>query len=237
MGAGRARTRRALVRGFLEKISSDAFDDFQDEIADVIQNRHGVYALYRDDDLYYVGLASNLRARIKTHLRDKHADRWNRFSLYLVSNVGHVKEIESLLLRIAYPRGNTQLGKLPSAENLKPLLRQRSEAVLRKRLDDVIGLPPRRRGGKRRPHATSRRRTRRKTKDVKELVGRRKIYGFHNGWTYSATVRRSGEIALDGYLYPSLTSAARSIKKAGRINGRSFWHLREQGEYVRLRDL
>jgi type I restriction-modification system DNA methylase subunit len=36
--------------------------------------RHGVYALYRGNRLYYVGLASNLRSRLNTHLRDRHAN-------------------------------------------------------------------------------------------------------------------------------------------------------------------
>ncbi len=80
-------------------------------------------------------------------------------------------------------------------------------------------------------------RTRRASSKVSELVGRRKIYGFHNGRTYSARVRGTGEIAFRGHLYPSLTAAARAIKKTGRINGPGFWHLREQGEYVRIRNL
>ena len=50
------RLSRELVLGYLERISSRAFSDFPDELTDLAGNQHGVYALYKGDRLYYVGL-------------------------------------------------------------------------------------------------------------------------------------------------------------------------------------
>jgi hypothetical protein len=71
--ARRKRTR--LVRGDLEGISSRVFDFYHDEITELIGKSHGVYALYKKGRLYYVGLARNLRRRVKHHLKDKHAKK------------------------------------------------------------------------------------------------------------------------------------------------------------------
>jgi hypothetical protein len=38
--------------------------------------------------------------RLKGHLRDCHKGLWDRFSVYLTSDAEHIKELESLLLRI-----------------------------------------------------------------------------------------------------------------------------------------
>src|SRR2546427_5664190 len=108
-----------LVSQYLEHISGTALDQYQKIIRGLVQKRSGVYALYRRDRLYYVGLASNLRNRLNHHLRDKHRNKWDRFSVYLTIGDSHLKELESLVLRIAHPKGNNQGGKFSSAENLR----------------------------------------------------------------------------------------------------------------------
>jgi hypothetical protein len=62
-----------LVYQHLENISGDVLEDYQDIIREYVSRRQGVYALYRDDVLYYVGLASDLSSHLKAHLGDKHA--------------------------------------------------------------------------------------------------------------------------------------------------------------------
>lgn len=52
---------KSLVGGYLERISVKAFEKYQREITDLVRARHGVYALYKNDRLYYVGLAVDLR--------------------------------------------------------------------------------------------------------------------------------------------------------------------------------
>jgi excinuclease UvrABC nuclease subunit len=68
--------RNPLVSQYLEHISGTALEEYQRIIRDYVRNRSGVYALYRRDRLYYVGLASNLRSRLAHHLRDKHRGKW-----------------------------------------------------------------------------------------------------------------------------------------------------------------
>jgi hypothetical protein len=91
---------KPLVSQLLENIAGAALDRYQRLIREYVRKRHGVYALYRRDKLYYVGLASNLRNRLKQHLKDKHRGKWDRFSVYLTIGDSHLKELESLVLRI-----------------------------------------------------------------------------------------------------------------------------------------
>ena len=58
-----------LVSQYLERVSYKALERFQDVLKDFTRRRNGVYALYRGDRLYYVGLARDLRIRINQHLR------------------------------------------------------------------------------------------------------------------------------------------------------------------------
>ena len=67
--------RTPLVSQFLENLSSDVFELYQDLIKQYARGRHGIYALYRGDRLYYVGLAKNMPSRLRTHLRDRQRSR------------------------------------------------------------------------------------------------------------------------------------------------------------------
>ena len=95
-----------LVSQHLENISLEALSKYQDVIRSYVRGRQGIYALYRKNELYYVGLASNLRSRLKHHLRDRHKKLWDRFSVYLTIGDSHLKELESLILRTVKPSGN-----------------------------------------------------------------------------------------------------------------------------------
>ena len=61
---------KPIVIGHLEKVSSGIFDKYQKQITDMIKGRHGVYALYKGSNLYYIGLASNLKSRSYNSLPD-----------------------------------------------------------------------------------------------------------------------------------------------------------------------
>jgi hypothetical protein len=95
-----------LTKSKLEMVSKEAFRQHYDLIAKLVGNSPGIYALYDDDELYYVGKSIELRKRVKQHLRDRHLASWSHFSLYLADNEEHINEIESLVIRIAYPKGN-----------------------------------------------------------------------------------------------------------------------------------
>src|SRR3954452_5460717 len=99
-------SRRAqLVCQQMENISSLVLEEYQDIIRRYIRGRNGVYALYKGEKLYYVGLATSLNGRLKQHLKDRHRGAWDRFSVYLTIADHHIKELESLLLRISKPAG------------------------------------------------------------------------------------------------------------------------------------
>jgi predicted GIY-YIG superfamily endonuclease len=114
----------SIVFGHLEKVGAKVFDDYSHVITDLIRGHQGIYALYKKDRLYYVGLATNLKSRIKAHIDDKHKNKRSHFSLFIVKQHDHIKELESLVLRIAYPKGNRVKGKLKNSKDLRPLLKR-----------------------------------------------------------------------------------------------------------------
>jgi len=86
-----------LVSQYIERISRDAVEKYQDLFQQYVSHRQGVYALYRRDKLYYVGLASNLKWRLYQHLNDHHRSSWDRFSVYFTIGDKHLKELETLV--------------------------------------------------------------------------------------------------------------------------------------------
>ena len=126
-----------LVSQHLENISRTALEKYQNILKEYVKGRHGVYALYSKGHLYYVGLASNLRNRLKTHLTDRHAQTWDSFSVYLTINDSHLHELETLILKIASPKGNKQSGNFINAQNLKPIFKK---AVTKAQQKELIKL-------------------------------------------------------------------------------------------------
>lgn len=131
--------RAQLVSQHLENISHEALSKYQDVIRSYVCGRQGIYALYRKNELYYVGLAGNLRSRLKAHLRDRHKKLWDRFSVYLTIGDSHLKELESLILRTVKPSGNHQSGKFIKSENLRGKLSRELRARQRQETNWMIG--------------------------------------------------------------------------------------------------
>ena len=131
------RKTKSIITGYLEKVNSRIFDRHLKEMTDMTKGHQGLYALYRKNRLYYVGLSSNLRNRIKYHLRDRLKGKWTHFSLYIIRKSDHIKELESLLLRIAYPEGNAQRGKLKS-KDLLPRLKAQVKRKVKEEFDDLF---------------------------------------------------------------------------------------------------
>jgi hypothetical protein len=239
---------RPLIGGYLERISTEAFSQFPEALTSLVGKRHGVYALYKGERLYYCGLATNIRARINHHLRDRHAGKWDRFSLYLIHKADHIKELESLILRITCPKGNKMRGRLKRADDLGRELRKRAIAAFADWFGDVMGKGPR----KAKSPLTSGRKaaaTRRKRKiavvggefelpPLAPYAGRGfMIRGWYKGKVHHAIVRKSGKVKYDGVLYNSPSLAA--IAAAGKApqNGWWFWHYLSNGKWLRLREL
>ena len=91
---------RQLVDGHLERVSRELLEQHRDVINEFARGQHGIYALYNGKNLYYVGLAINLPGRLAAHLKDRHADTWDNFSLYQTRRLDHMKELQSLILKI-----------------------------------------------------------------------------------------------------------------------------------------
>ena len=127
----------------MKKFPDRPWRTIKDIIREYVAKRHGVYALYRGNRLYYVGLASNLRNRLRHHLRDRHGQSWDRFSVYLTIGDSHIKELESLVLRIVSPPGNKTGGTFGKAENLRNQLSQALRQQLRKEVRELLGGPKR----------------------------------------------------------------------------------------------
>jgi hypothetical protein len=133
------RKRIPLVVEHLEGISRAAIGRFPELVTEFARGKSGVYALYKGESLYYVGLAKNLRSRLHHHLRDRHAQEWNRFSIYLTRDDEHLKELESLVLRIASPKGNRTSGKFMESRALSKLFKQKVQQMQRKELFEITG--------------------------------------------------------------------------------------------------
>ncbi len=140
----RSREKKSLVIEHLEGISRAAIKRYPEIITEFARRKSGVYALYKGDALYYVGLAKNLRSRLRGHLRDRHAEAWDRFNVYLTLGDEQLKELESLVLRIASPSGNRVTGKLLGSKDLFRPFRQRIVESQRREIADItLGEPPR----------------------------------------------------------------------------------------------
>jgi hypothetical protein len=131
-----------LVIEHLEGISRTAIKLYPEIVTEFARGKSGVYALYKGNSLYYVGLAKNLRSRLHHHLRDRHAEQWNRFSIFLTQNDEHLKELESLVLRIAAPEGNRVGGKFMASRDLFKLFKLKVQMMQRKELFEITGNEP-----------------------------------------------------------------------------------------------
>jgi len=226
------KTSEQLVCQHLENISSKALEDYQKIIRDFVRGRHGIYSLYKKGKLYYVGLASNLRTRLKHHLRDRHKKLWDRFSVYLIIKDRHLKELETLVLRIASPKGNRQAGKFVHSEDLKRIFRREIVKYQRKALSGIF--------------ADEIKKT--KIPKVKIKRGRQstlapyvskafKVRCYYKGKRYVARVRSNGIINYGGNLFTSPSLAGKAVVKHP-VSGWGLWYYqRSPGEWVKLTNL
>ncbi len=107
---GRKRSNKgALVKGVSARLPVDLLGEpsFKVGLQEITRGYSGIYLLYRRKSLYYVGLATNLYWRLIGHTKDKHKGKWDSFAIFRVGRVRYLKDIESLLLRVARPPGNS----------------------------------------------------------------------------------------------------------------------------------
>lgn len=231
-----------LVREYIEKMSGTLLEaQYRGQLADLIRGHAGIYALYRKDELYYVGLATDLMRRVRQHLVDHHQGEWDRFSVYLTSRDEHIKPLESLLLRVLQPVGNSQRGKLPDAVDRKRSLeRMMREQDAQKRSDLLHKHLP----APAKPRTTLARKQASKPRpaSIAALVRRAdkglplertiSLQAHYKGDVFHAVMNRDGTVRHAGIRYPSLSAAG--IAVTGRnCNGWHFWRACDaSGEWV-----
>lgn len=209
-------SRPKLVTQFLEDISREALDEHPELVQEFVGRRNGIYALFDRGNLYYAGLASDLRWRLKHHLKDRHHDSWDSFSVYLTIGDKHLRELESLLIRVAQPPGNRQLGRFAGAENLERKFERALDSKHRMHKDRLLG----------RPVAV----VKAKAGDSSSL----RLRARYKGKLVKARQRRDGSVRYEKKVYTSLSAAATAV--CGHpVNGRWFWHFeRSPGDWVRM---
>jgi len=123
----------ALVKGFLEKKDRMGFELLLPRYREVIGDSSGIYALYKGKRLYYVGITEHLLDRVDGHTRDKHRNRWDKVSFFVIDKHRYSKDIETVILRIAEPKGNGTRGKFEKHYELQDKLNK-----IRREMKDLI---------------------------------------------------------------------------------------------------
>ena len=225
-----ARRQDHLVTQHLENISRKALETYEGIIRKYVRRRYGIYALYRGKRLYYVGLASNLRSRLARHLRDRHSETWDRFSIYLTIGDRHLKELESLILRVSSPRGNLTKGKFARSVDLRRQFRR--EIGEHQKLERESIFRPR-------PVASEDERPVGRKRGVlaKYVTKSFKIRFTYKGKTYQARVRTDGMIRFKGKLYKAPSAAAYAVRRRPTDGWFAWRYERAPGDWVPLDEL
>ena len=224
---------RSLVVNRIEKVSKDMFRRYFGLITELVGNSPGIYALYDGPDLYYVGKSTDLKKRVKQHLRDRHLASWTHFSLYLVRRAEHIHEIESLLVRIANPQGNSVV---PKGKSSGPLLKKLQQMVRQKQKDEyqeLFGVP---RASGRRKSGNAAERAAESHRSLPGLVSKpTPLFREYKGKKYKATLDPDGTITLKNKKYGSPTAAAKAVVDRSAVNGWHFWYIEDlNGDWIKL---
>ncbi|MDE0119169.1 MAG: GIY-YIG nuclease family protein [Bdellovibrionales bacterium] len=226
--------RSMILTQKLEGISKKIFERYKKKVIQYIGNKPGVYALYDEKELYYVGRASDLAKRVNHHLKDRHSALWTHFSVYFTKKVQYVNDIEAVIISIAQPKGNKVNPRLGKEKKLKDILRKAIKESHQEELRE-LGL-----GRKKRVDSKKKNNNRPNLKNYFEKrTPLRKIY---KGKTYRATLLKSGKIKYKKKLYNTPSPAANAIvhkhSPNTAVNGWHFWFIKDsENNWVKLSDL
>jgi hypothetical protein len=223
-----------LVSQYIERISRNAVEKYPDLFRRYVSRRQGVYALYKRDKLYYVGLASNLKSRLHQHLKDHHGSSWDRFSVYFTIGERHLRELETLILHITgKPDGNKNKGKFKDSENLKRTLKRDIKNYQKKEWMDLIG----------QDFKTDLVKISKKEKNGSQpilapyVTKPFKLRASVRGKKFKARVRKDGSIRFRTRIYKSPSAAGGAACKRS-CDGWYFWkYERAPGDWVKLNEL
>ena len=125
-----------LVKGYLPPTSRKLLEVsfFKKEIKEMLKENSGLYVLYKNDDLYYVGITGrDLFWRLYHHTRDKHKNKWNKFSVFIIGKGRYLKDVESMAQLISNPPANVWKGKFKEhyqyGDKIKTLIKDISKII------------------------------------------------------------------------------------------------------------
>jgi len=186
----------------LHRASIDVLLEYEKALLDKIGDNGGIYVLYKGKNIYYVGKATTLKQRMKQHFNDKHKNKWDAFSLYVVSDPKFIPELERILIALIKPSGNslTYQREIKKSENELKKTIKTVQDERRKRL-----FPSGQEGEKS------------KSKLLKRTF---------KGKKYTALLKKDGTVIYNNKKYNSLTAVAKQITKYDRVSGPLFWGIR-----------
>ncbi|MCX7911296.1 MAG: GIY-YIG nuclease family protein [Endomicrobia bacterium] len=119
-------TKGALIKGMSKKLPSEILDNpvFKQRLKELMKGSAGIYALYRGNRLYYVGLTKNLFGRINWHLKDRHRGKWDKFVIFRIKRIRYLKDIETLITHLVDVPGNRIKGRVPRDANINHILKE-----------------------------------------------------------------------------------------------------------------
>lgn len=119
-----------LIDNYVENIPRVLLRKFKGQFEGWFKQGRGIYALYKGKNLYYVGMG-RIPGRILHHFYDKHKNKWDNFSAYIIRREKYTREFETIISRFARPMGSEAIGKLSKKNNLKrkvkKLIKQREK--------------------------------------------------------------------------------------------------------------
>lgn len=125
-----------LVKGYIPPISRSflELEFFKKQIKEMLKGNSGLYVLYKGKDLYYVGITGkDLFWRLYHHTIDKHKNKWNRFSVFIIGRGKYLKDIESIAQLISNPPANIWKGKFKEHyqynEKIKKIVKDVSKII------------------------------------------------------------------------------------------------------------
>ncbi len=124
------------MKAHAEGIASSVLARFPKEFKRVVGKKSGIYILTKGKKIYYVGIASKLASRLPWHLKDRHRRHWDGFSLYSIGKQKYLKDIESILIRVAQPKGNRVRGHFGKKKGLN---RKLVRHIVKTATEEVMG--------------------------------------------------------------------------------------------------
>lgn len=121
--AGNPEVQPVLVHKYVRLWPREVFyiRDSQKKLKDSLKDS-GVYILYLDFDVFYIGKADNLYQRLHTHATKRYR-LWNHFSAFLV-HPNHLAEVEAIMIAATPRTANKSGGKVFKKIDLPPEIRK-----------------------------------------------------------------------------------------------------------------